>query len=141
MQRYEQVFSFEEKDKFLQSWGLLNVDLSIFREILNSGPKPTPFFSAGGWNDANSWGVVESGRYDALLYGRFFTSNPDMKQRLEKGYPLRMYDRARFYGPFPDRETAYTDYPTWEEVVQQKAKEGKMVEVETTEDGGQRIRV
>lgn len=139
--RYEQVFSFEEKDKFLQSWGLLNVDLSIFREIFNSGPKPTPFFSAGGWNDANSWGVVESGRYDALLYGRFFTSNPDMKQRLEKGYPLRMYDRARFYGPFPDRETAYTDYPTWEEEVQQKAKEGKKVEVETTEDGGQRIRV
>ncbi|KAK0644763.1 12-oxophytodienoate reductase 7 [Lasiodiplodia hormozganensis] len=138
--RYEQVFSPEEKDNFLASWGLLNVDLSMFREIFNAGPKPTPFFSAGGWNDANSWGVLESGKYDALLYGRLFTSNPDIKERLEKGYPLRKYDRSRFYGPFPDREVAYTDYPTWEEEVQRAAKQGKKVEVEATEDGGRRIK-
>ncbi|KAL1625047.1 hypothetical protein SLS56_007555 [Neofusicoccum ribis] len=138
--RFEQVFSYEEKDKFLASWGLLNVDLTMFRDIFNGGSKPTPFFSAGGWDDANSWGVLESGRYDALLYGRYFTSNPDMKERLEKGHPLRKYDRARFYGPFPDREVGYSDYPTWEEEVQAKAKEGKKVEIEVTAEGGQRIK-
>ncbi|KAL1621751.1 putative 12-oxophytodienoate reductase [Diplodia seriata] len=138
--RYEQLFSAEQKDKFLQSWGLLNVDLSMFRDIFNAGPKPTPFFSAGGWDDANSWGVLESGKYDALLYGRLFTSNPDMKERLEKGYPLKMYDRSRFYGPFPDREVAYTDYPTWKEEVQRAAKQGKKVEVEVVGHGGQRVK-
>jgi len=34
---------------------------------------------------------------------------------------LLIYDRSRFYGPFPDRELGYTDYPTREEVL--KARE------------------
>nr|RBR01518.1 hypothetical protein FVER53263_07175 [Fusarium verticillioides] len=64
--RYEQIFSKAEKQKFLGSWGLPTVDLSLFRSIFGN----TPFFSAGGFNDVNSWGVVESGKYDGLLYGR-----------------------------------------------------------------------
>lgn len=124
------MFSTEEKDKFLSSWNLPNVDLSMFREIFNGGPKPTPFFSGGGWDDENSLGVLESGRYDALLYGRYFTSNPDMKDRLQKGHPLRRYDRFRFYGPFEDREVGYSDFPTWEEERQRKASSGIKVEVE-----------
>ncbi|KAA8652849.1 hypothetical protein EYZ11_003325 [Aspergillus tanneri] len=104
--RYEQIFSYEEKDKFLSSWGLLNVDLTRFRQIFGS----TPFFSAGGWNQSNSWGVLEEGRYDALLYGRFFTSNPDLVDRLKKGIPLEPYHRGRFYGPFEDNAAYYVDY-------------------------------
>lgn len=75
----------------------------------------TPCFSAGGWNDKNSWGVVESGEYDALLYGRHFTSNPDLVERLRLGRNLAKYERDRFYGPFPDRERGYTDYPGYNE--------------------------
>ncbi|KAI9375130.1 hypothetical protein BJX61DRAFT_540155 [Aspergillus egyptiacus] len=104
--RYEQIFSTAEKDSFLQSWGLANVDLTSFREIFGS----TPFFSAGGWDDSNSWGVVESGRYDALVYGRYFTSNPDLVERLRTGVPLAAYDRSRFYGPFEDNRIGYVDY-------------------------------
>lgn len=59
--------------------------------------------------------MLESGRYDALLFGRWFISNPDLVQRLQKGLPLRMYERDRFYGPFPDRERGYTDYAAWGE--------------------------
>ncbi|KAL7894432.1 hypothetical protein HDV64DRAFT_259782 [Trichoderma sp. TUCIM 5745] len=72
-----------------------HVDLSILRKIWGD----TPFFSAGGFNDTNSWGVVESGKYDALLYGRYFVSNPDLVERLRNGWPLAKYDRSRFYGP------------------------------------------
>ncbi|KAF5666634.1 NADPH dehydrogenase [Fusarium heterosporum] len=109
--RYEQIFSEAEKQKFLSSWGLPTVDLSLFRSIFGD----TPFFSAGGFNDVNSWGVLESGRYDALLYGRYFISNPDLMERLRNGWPLQSYDRATFYGPLPDSAGGYTDYPFYKQ--------------------------
>lgn len=75
--RYEQVFSEEEKKKFLQSWNLPDVDLSLFREIFGD----TPLISAGGFDDTNCWGVVESGAVDALAIGRYFLSTPDLVER------------------------------------------------------------
>lgn len=108
--RYEQIFSESEKQKFLNSWGLPNVDLSLFRTIWGD----TPFFSAGGFDDKNSWGLVESGQYDGLLYGRYFISNPDLVARLRDGLPLAPYDRSTFYGPFPDPTVGYTDYPVYQ---------------------------
>ena len=106
VQRYEQIHSYEEKDAFLRSWGLPSVDLSSFRKIFGS----TPFFSAGGWDQTNSWGVLEAGKYDGLLYGRYFTSNPDLVERLRRGIPFAPYDRTRFYGPFEDNAFHYVDY-------------------------------
>jgi len=110
VKRYEQIFTEAEKQKFLDSWGLSTVDLSAFREIFGS----TPFFSAGGWDDKNSWGLVESGKYDGLLYGRYFISNPDLPRRLKDGLPLAPYDRSRFYGPFEESDVGYTDYPSFD---------------------------
>ncbi|ERF74217.1 hypothetical protein EPUS_03407 [Endocarpon pusillum Z07020] len=110
-QRFEQTFTIPEKDAFLKSWGLAAVDLSTFRALFGS----TPFFSAGGWNDTNSWGVIESGKYDAFLYGRYFISNPDLVERLRTGRELTAYDRSSFYGPFEDNSRGYTDYLTLEE--------------------------
>jgi 2,4-dienoyl-CoA reductase-like NADH-dependent reductase (Old Yellow Enzyme family) len=110
-QRYEQIHSESEKQKFLDSWGLSSIDLAPFRSIFGS----TPFFSAGGFDATNSWGVLESGKYDALLYGRYFISNPDLPERLKQGLPLAMYDRSRFYGPFEDNTICYTDYPRFEQ--------------------------
>ncbi|RSL55641.1 hypothetical protein CEP53_007040 [Fusarium sp. AF-6] len=107
--RYEQIFSKAEKQEFLNSWGLPTVDLSLFRSIFGD----TPFFSAGGFDNGNSWGVLESGKYDGLLYGRYFTSNPDLVERLRNGWPLAPYDRSRFYGPFEDSTIGYTDYPVY----------------------------
>lgn len=118
--RYEQVFSAVEKQAFLDSWGMGAVDLSSFREALGD----VPFFSAGGWDDGNAWGVIEGGAADALLFGRYFISNPDLVERLRRGLPLSPYDRSRFYGPFPDDpHVRYTDYPTWEEEQKQKQQQ------------------
>ncbi|KAK8213766.1 hypothetical protein IWZ01DRAFT_215574 [Phyllosticta capitalensis] len=139
--RFEQIFGTEEKEQMLAEWGVgADIDLSFFREIFNAGPKPTPFFSAGGFNDTNCWGVIEAGKYDALLFGRYFTSNPDFVKRLKEGLPFRGYDRARFYGPFPDNEVGYNDYPTWEEEVAKAEKEGRQILIEEIPGGGKRIK-
>lgn len=53
------------------------MDLQVFREIFGD----TPFFSAGGWNDTNSWGVLEDGTYDAHAFRRLFLSTPDIIER------------------------------------------------------------
>ncbi|EJS41395.1 oye3p [Saccharomyces arboricola H-6] len=48
-------------------------------------------------------------------YGRFFISNPDLVDRLEKGLPLNKYDRSTFYTMSAE---GYTDYPTYDEAVE-----------------------
>jgi hypothetical protein len=87
--RFEQISSYEEKDKFLASWGLLDVTLDGFCEIFGD----TSFFLAGGWDDTNSWGVIELDKYDALFYGRYFISNLDLVIRLKDDVLLVVYDR------------------------------------------------
>ncbi|KAI9713725.1 MAG: hypothetical protein M1812_006563 [Candelaria pacifica] len=106
--RYDQIFTPAEKAQFLKSWNLANITLSPFRAIFGS----TPFFSGGGWDDTNSWEAIASGDYDALLFGRWYISNPDLVERLKLGKPLNLYDRGTFYGPFERNERGYTDYPT-----------------------------
>jgi len=61
-----------------------NADLKLFRDIFEN----TPFFSAGGWNDKNVWGVLEEGTYDALAIGRLFLSTPDIIDRFVLGNPI-----------------------------------------------------
>lgn len=101
------MLSADQKDRFLDSWGLQTVDLSVFQNIFDD----TPFFSAGGFNDENAWDAART--YDGLLYGRYFISNPDLPRRLRERLPLAPYDRDRFYGPFQDGAVGYTDYPEW----------------------------
>jgi N-ethylmaleimide reductase len=52
--------------------------------------------------------AVESGRADAVAFGRLFIANPDLPERLEANKDLNRYDRATFYG---GAENGYTDYP------------------------------
>jgi 2,4-dienoyl-CoA reductase-like NADH-dependent reductase (Old Yellow Enzyme family) len=75
--RYEQIVAPEEKQQFLESWGLKDITLEPFRDIMGD----TPLFSAGGWNHTNSWGLIETGQYEALVYGRYFLANPDFVER------------------------------------------------------------
>ena len=71
----------------------------------------TTFISAGGWDDTNVWGLLESGIYDAIAIGRYFISNPDLVERMRKGETLTEYDRSRFYlVPLAEREKGYLDY-------------------------------
>jgi 2,4-dienoyl-CoA reductase-like NADH-dependent reductase (Old Yellow Enzyme family) len=39
------------------------------------------------------------GKVDLVAFGRHFTSNPDLVQRLLKSIPLNKYDRRTFYTP------------------------------------------
>lgn len=47
-------------------------------------------------------------------YGRFFISNPDLVDRVEKGLPLNKYNRDLFYAM---TDKGYTDYPTYDEAI------------------------
>ncbi|KAI2466605.1 FMN-linked oxidoreductase [Annulohypoxylon bovei var. microspora] len=111
--RFEQIYTESEKQKFLDSWDLADINLSPFRKIFGE----TPFFSGGGWNDKNSWGVLETGAYDALVFGRYFISDPDLVERLRRGLLLTPYDRSTFYGPLKDNSVGYTDYLEYEKMV------------------------
>ena len=116
------MHSDREKQSFLDSWGLGAIDLTSFRKIFGD----TPFFSAGGFDDKNSWEAVEA--YDGLLYGRYFISNPDLPARLQEGLPLAPYDRNRFYGPFEDGAIGYTDYPAWSQSAEEQKRQDSPVQ-------------
>ncbi|GCE99557.1 NADPH dehydrogenase [Zygosaccharomyces mellis] len=59
--------------------------------------------------------MVKDGR-TLIAYGRFFISNPDIVDRVEKGLPLTAYDRSTFYAL---TEKGYVDYPNYDECVKQ----------------------
>lgn len=52
--------------------------------------------------------AVESGRADAIAFGKAFISNPDLVERLRRNLPLNAWDQTTFYG---GDEAGYTDYP------------------------------
>jgi N-ethylmaleimide reductase len=66
------------------------------------------FISAGGYEPDTAKHVVESGEADAVAFGRYFISNPDLPERIAQGVALNKYDRSTFYG---GAEKGYTDYP------------------------------
>lgn len=54
---------------------------------------------------------VESGRADAVAYGRPYISNPDLVARFKHGWPLAEPDQDTFYS---GGEKGFIDYPTYE---------------------------
>jgi N-ethylmaleimide reductase len=52
--------------------------------------------------------AVESGRADAVAFGRMYIANPDLVQRLKTGAPLNAPNPQTFYTPGP---AGYIDYP------------------------------
>jgi len=53
---------------------------------------------------------VQSGRADAIVFGRPFISNPDLPLRIQNGWPLAEADPKTFYTSGPE---GYTDYPNY----------------------------
>jgi len=76
----------------------------IFRKLFKG-----VIISAGGYSPQTAKEAVENNDADAVSFGRFFISNPDLPQRIKEGAELNKYDRATFYG---GGEKGYTDYPT-----------------------------
>jgi N-ethylmaleimide reductase len=64
--------------------------------------------AAGGFEPESAEAIVEKGDADAVAFGRYFVSNPDLAKRVRLGLPLNGYDRKTFY-TFDAH--GYTDYP------------------------------
>ncbi|WIA16671.1 hypothetical protein OEZ86_008141 [Tetradesmus obliquus] len=71
-----------------------------------------PFLAAGGFKRDDGIAAVKDGKADAVVYGRYFISNPDLPKRLAVGAELAPYDRDSFYS---FGEQGYTDYPCMQE--------------------------
>lgn len=66
------------------------------------------FLSAGGYTPESAQQVVTEGNADAVAFGRYYISNPDLENRLKLSIPLTPYNRSTFYG---GGKEGYTDYP------------------------------
>jgi N-ethylmaleimide reductase len=69
---------------------------------------PNVLIDAGGYDRDGALQTVREGRADAVAFGRFFISNPDLPKRVELGAAFTPYQRATFYG---GGAAGYTDYP------------------------------
>jgi N-ethylmaleimide reductase len=64
--------------------------------------------AAGNYRSQSAADAVEKGWADAVAFGRFFISNPDLPERVRRDAPFTPYDRATFYG---GGAAGYVDYP------------------------------
>lgn len=64
--------------------------------------------AAGGFKSESAEDMLKSGDADMIAFGRLFTSNPDLPERIRHDLPLTAYDRTTFFG---GDERGYTDYP------------------------------
>lgn len=71
------------------------------------GSLKTVLISAGGHTPNSALEFTEKSLADAVAFGRYFISNPDLPERIRRSAPLSPYDRATFYG---GDTKGYTDY-------------------------------
>jgi N-ethylmaleimide reductase len=64
--------------------------------------------AAGGFDGTAAEAILSAGDADLVAFGRHFIANPDLPERLRKGWPLNAYDRPSFFG---GDAAGYTDYP------------------------------
>ncbi|MDH4571559.1 MULTISPECIES: alkene reductase [Salinicola] len=79
---------------------------------------------AGNLDKAEAQKLVDEGVIDLPVFGRHFTSNPDLVERLQHDWPLAEFDPDTFYG---GDARGYVDFPTYEEEQARLARE-KMIE-------------
>jgi len=70
-----------------------------------------PIIAAGGFDRSGANAIIARGDADLVAFGRFFTSNPDLPERLRLERPLTKYVRDAFWG---GSERHYTDFPTYD---------------------------
>jgi 2,4-dienoyl-CoA reductase-like NADH-dependent reductase (Old Yellow Enzyme family) len=84
--------------------------------------------------------------YDAIGYGRWYISNPDLVDRIQHGLPFNRYNRNTFYNSPPglsnwkDQTPAqlnvgYNDYPTFGMMVEESFGKGVSVEDVMRDEG------
>ncbi len=66
------------------------------------------FVAGGGFTRESGDALLYSGGADFIVFGKLFTSNPDLPKRFETGVPLTDPDPSTFYTPGP---RGYIDFP------------------------------
>jgi N-ethylmaleimide reductase len=65
------------------------------------------FFAGGGFTEASGREAIRSGLADFIVYGKLFTSNPNLPERFSSGAELVAPNPATFYTPGPEGYTSY----------------------------------
>ena len=100
-----------------------NIAFIHFVEGATGGPRDIPGFdfawarktfkgtyiANNGYDRQMAIDAVESGRADAVAFGRAYIANPDLVQRLKLNAPFNTPNPQTFYAP---GEAGYIDYPT-----------------------------
>jgi N-ethylmaleimide reductase len=55
--------------------------------------------------------ALDTGKADAITFGRTFLANPDLPRRISEGLPLNLDVSATWYSQGPE---GYIDYPAWQ---------------------------
>ena len=71
-----------------------------------------PIIVAGGFERDGAQEIVERGDADLVAFGRHFSANPDLPERLKHNLPLNPYDRDTFWG---GDHRGYTDFARYDE--------------------------
>lgn len=65
---------------------------------------------AGGFDREGAEHALSTGQADLIAFGTPFIANPDLVERMRRGWPLAWATREAFYGGGPQ---GYVDYPTY----------------------------
>ncbi|CAF0815463.1 unnamed protein product [Adineta ricciae] len=87
------------------------VDIFQWRGLIDSSH--TKFFVNTEYNSEDGTKALQDGSADAVVFGRFYISNPDLAERLINNQELNTnFNVKGFYG---GNAEGYTDYPTYEQ--------------------------
>ncbi|WP_229751362.1 alkene reductase [Undibacterium terreum] len=70
-----------------------------------------PIIAAGGFDRYDAEQILQRGDADLVAFGRWFSSNPDLPERLRRNLPLTPYVRDAFWG---GDERNYIDFPSYQ---------------------------
>lgn len=82
---------------------------------------PGTIIAAGGFKPEDAEKMLQSGDADLIAFGRLFTSNPDLPDRIRHSHPLTHYQRETFFG---GDAHGYTDFPTFHGAVEATGRQG-----------------
>ena len=91
-------------------------NLAKFKGLYKNGP----IIGSGGFTPVSAKNNMDNPEgYDAIAFGRFFISNPDLVNRIRHNLPLNRYNRNTFFANAATTDLAigYNDYPTFDQVV------------------------
>ncbi|KAI8384952.1 uncharacterized protein BYT42DRAFT_597923 [Radiomyces spectabilis] len=104
-----------QDDTPIETWGYIVSQLQARHPDLAyvhfSEPRG-PFISSGGYSVDTKLAFDRAAKTgDLISFGRAYTANPDLVERLRNGWPLTCYNRSTFYTGGTE---GYVDYPSYQ---------------------------